>query len=76
MLLGCCLHLYNDFYLLFTFTGDYFWPVSMLPEIHCRCQGIDENPEQGLISGVNDTRDNKSPVLLTPVNSEYLCKFA
>ncbi len=64
MLLGCCLHLYNDFYLLFIFTGDYLWPV-LLPEIHCRSHGIDENPEQDLTSGVNDTGDNLSPVTMT-----------
>ncbi len=46
---------------------------------HRRCQGIDENPEHGLITGVNDTGNNLSfatmtqvvisPVSLTPVNS-------
>jgi hypothetical protein len=31
-----------------------------------RCHGIDENPEQGLICGINDTGDNLSPVTTTP----------
>jgi hypothetical protein len=37
--------------------------VSLLPAtINCRCHGIDENPEQGLTTDVNDTGDNISPV--------------
>ncbi len=32
-----------------------------------RCHRIDENPGQGLFTGVNDTSNNLSPVTTTPV---------
>ncbi len=34
--------------------------------INHRCQRIDENLEQGLITGVNETADNLLPVTTTP----------
>jgi hypothetical protein len=34
--------------------------VSLLPaKINCRCHGIDENPEQVLTTGVNETGDTE-----------------
>ncbi len=45
-------------------TGDKFLPMSLLAliiagvnKLIIRCNGIDENPEQGLITGVNHTVD-------------------
>jgi hypothetical protein len=38
-------------------------PVLLLPAINYRCHnGIDENPEQGIITGSNDTGDKRKVV--------------
>ncbi len=42
---------------------NYFWDIKYLPTTnYCWCHGIDENPGQGLIIGVNDTGNNLSLV--------------
>jgi hypothetical protein len=60
MLLGSCLHLYYDFVLIAPSEmkgADIVATVSSLLSLlpatnYSRCQGIDENPIQGLLTGV------------------------
>ncbi len=41
--------------------------ADFFASVYHRCHGgSDENPEQGLITGVDDTEDNLSPVTMTP----------
>jgi hypothetical protein len=81
LLVAVYIHIMN-FYLMFTLRwrqADFVASVlSLTLAINnrwCRCcrrksnhwcHGIDENPEQGLITGINNTGDNLLPVTTTP----------
>jgi hypothetical protein len=48
--------------------------VIALEKIYLRCHGIDENPSQGLITGVSSTSKNLLPVATT-INTNISANF-